>query len=210
MLSVYYSLTPWQHFQNIAFRQKRHIYLSQTFHGEHIHFLWKQKFYESMSTTSDCSKLLLIKYYFIDFTGKYFMMIFLDCQRQTVSSWSPFEFITNKKCFRNIYAPLVQNLKSLLICIRHGCNLCTKFGIDQVKGSKDIEQTTHWARKSGLTLTFEHVTLKSIGIIYSLRAIPAPNLVLIEWRSQKILSGQHSVLRSVVWPWPLNMWPENK
>ena len=27
-----------------------------------------------------------------------------------------------------------------------------------------------WAEKSGLTLTFEHVTWKSIGIIYSLRA----------------------------------------
>ena len=41
-------------------------------------------------------------------------------------------------------------------------NPCTKFGIDQVKGSKDIEQTTQWAEKSelrsGLTLTFEHLT----------------------------------------------------
>ena len=76
--------------------------------------------------------------------------------------------------------PLVQNLKLLLICTRHGCNPCTKFGIDPVKGSKDIEQTAHWARKSGLTLTFEHVTLKSIGIIYLLRATPAPSLVLIK------------------------------
>ena len=38
--------------------------------------------------------------------------------------------------------PLVQNSKLLLICTRHGCNPCTKFGIDQVKGSKDIERTT--------------------------------------------------------------------
>ena len=29
-----------------------------------------------------------------------------------------------------------------------------------MKGSKDIERTTQWAQKSGLTLTFEHVTLK--------------------------------------------------
>ena len=61
--------------------------------------------------------------------------------------------------------PLVQNSKLLLICTRHGCNPCTKFGIDQVKGSKVIERTTHWPRKSGLTLTFEHLTWKSIGII---------------------------------------------
>ena len=76
-----------------------------------------------------------------------------------------------------------------------GCNLCTKFGIDQVKGSKDNERTIQWAEKSGLTLTFEHVTWKSIGIIYSLRAIPAPSLVMIKWRGQKILSGQHLVYR---------------
>ena len=30
-----------------------------------------------------------------------------------------------------------------------------------MKGSKDIERTTQWTQKSGLTLTFEHVTLKS-------------------------------------------------
>ena len=33
-------------------------------------------------------------------------------------------------------------------------NPCTKFGIAQVKESKDIEQTTQWAEKTGLTLTF--------------------------------------------------------
>ena len=53
----------------------------------------------------------------------------------------------------------VKNWNHLLI----GCNPCTKFGIDQVKGSKDIELTTQWAEKSGLTLTFELVTWKSIG-----------------------------------------------
>ena len=36
---------------------------------------------------------------------------------------------------------------------------------------------TQWAEKSGLTLTFEHVTSKSKGIIYSFRATPAPSLV---------------------------------
>ena len=37
-------------------------------------------------------------------------------------------------------------------------NPYTKFVIDQVKGSKDIERTTQWAEKSGLTLNFEDVT----------------------------------------------------
>ena len=39
-----------------------------------------------------------------------------------------------------------------------GRNPCTKFGIDQVKGSKDIEETTHWAQNNGLTVNFENVT----------------------------------------------------
>ena len=75
-----------------------------------------------------------------------------------------------------------------------GRNPCTKFGIDQAKGSKDIERTTQWAEKGGLTLTFEHVTWKSILIIHSLSANPAPSLVLIKWTGQKILSGQQSGL----------------
>ena len=83
------------------------------------------------------------------------------------------------------------NMDHLLI----RCNPCVKFGIKQVKGSKDIEQTTNWAQKSDLMLTFEHVTWKSIGTIYSLRATPAASLVLIKWRGQQILSGQHLVYR---------------
>ena len=105
--------------------------------------------------------------------------------------------------------PLVQNLKLLLICTRHGCNPCIKFGIDQVKGSKDIEQTTHWARKSGLTLTFDYMTWKSIGIMYLWGETPAPSLVLIKWKGLKILSGQRSGLKRVPVVWPLNMCPEN-
>ena len=50
------------------------------------------------------------------------------------------------------------------------------------KGLKYIKWTTHWAQKSGLTLTFEQVTWKSIGIINLLGSTPAPSLVLIKWR----------------------------
>ena len=46
--------------------------------------------------------------------------------------------------------------------------------------------------------------------INTLRATPSPSLVLIKWRGHKILSGQHSGLKRVVWPWPLNIWPENQ
>ena len=85
-------------------------------------------------------------------------------------------------------------------------NPCTKFGIDQVKGSKDIEQTTQWAEKSCLTLTFEHVTWKSIGIIYSLRATPAPSLVLIKWRGQKDIERTTCDLQT---NWPTDIRTDN-
>ena len=71
--------------------------------------------------------------------------------------------------------------------------LGTKFGIDQVKWSRDIERTTPWAEKSGLTLTFGHVTWKSIGIIYLLGATPALSLILIKWRGQKIFKADNTV-----------------
>ena len=91
------------------------------------------------------------------------------------------------KGFRNIYAPMVQNsgLSSLL-----------KKKLVLSKGLKYVKWTTHWAQKSGLTLTFEHVTWKSIGIIYLLGSTPAPSLVLIKWRGQKILSEQKTGLKS--------------
>ena len=76
--------------------------------------------------------------------------------------------------------------------------------------SESLDDLKHWSQKSGLTLTYEHVTWKSKGIIYFLAATPELRLVLIKWRGQKILSGQHSGMRIVVWPWPLNMWPENQ
>ena len=72
------------------------------------------------------------------------------------------------------------------------------------KGLKYIKWKTHWAQKSSLTLTFKPVPWKSIGMIYLLGATPAPSLVLIKWRGQKIFSGQHTGIKSV---WPLNMWP---
>ena len=44
---------------------------------------------------------------------------------------------------------------------------------------------------------------------YLLGATSAPSLVLIKWRGQKRLSGQHTGYKRDVWPWPLNMWPES-
>ena len=49
---------------------------------------------------------------------------------------------------------LESNRDHLLIEV----NPCTKFGIDQMKGSKDIKRTIHWAEKSDLILAFEHVS----------------------------------------------------
>ena len=68
------------------------------------------------------------------------------------------KFLKTRNFSGTYMSPLVQNTKLLLICTRHGRNPRTKFGIDQVKGSKDIVRTTQWAEKRSLTLTFEHAT----------------------------------------------------
>ena len=93
---------------------------------------------------------------------------------------------------------LVFNKKNLKINRDHQLiegNPCTNFDLDE---GYLADNTV--AEKSGLSLTFEHVTWKSIRIIYSLRATPAPSLVLIKWRGQKILSGQHLVYRTTYRP----------
>ena len=97
----------------------------------------------------------------------------------------------NKKCFRNIYAP--HGAKFRLIFSVEAKPVRSKYARD----FKNIQCGQH----SCLTLTFKHVTWNL------LRATPAPSVVLIKWRGQKILSGQLSGLKRVVWPWPLNMWP---
>ena len=118
--------------------------------------------------------------------------------------------ILNKKCLRNIYALLVQNSKlPLLKCTRNGspmpctythdgCNPCTKFGIDQLV-SKEWFDRDLWT--SALKINRDHLFIGRY---------PYKSLLLIKWRGQKILSGQHTGLRREVWPWPLIMWPENQ
>ena len=51
-----------------------------------------------------------------------------------------------------------KNRRSRYMHLLIGRNPCVKFVVDQVKGSKDIVRTIQWAEKSGLTLTFEHLT----------------------------------------------------
>ena len=50
---------------------------------------------------------------------------------------------------------------------------------------ESLDNLKHWVQKSGLTLTFEHVIWKSIGIIYLLGATPAPSLVSTKWRERR-------------------------
>ena len=64
------------------------------------------------------------------------------------------KWVRNKKCFRNIYAP------------SHGAKFRFIFTCPKQvnKGLKYIKWTTQWAQKSGLTLTFEHVTFCRIAM----------------------------------------------
>ena len=58
-------------------------------------------------------------------------------------------------------------------------------------------------KTNSLTLTFDHVIWKSIGVIYFLRASTKSNLATLRQRSQMILSGQH-LYKEAVWPY---LWP---
>lgn len=55
-------------------------------------------------------------------------------------------------------------------------NYCTKFGSFQAKRAKDIEHSTFGIETSSLTLTFNHMAWKSIGVITSLGVISVLNM----------------------------------
>ena len=105
--------------------------------------------------------------------------------------------------------PIVQNSKLLLYKALWTLHKA-KLNINQIRVKDYIIMITHWAKKSGLTLTFDNGTCKSIGIIYSLRATPTPRLVLIKWRSQRILSRKRTGPRTLNWPRPSIMWPNKR
>ena len=138
--------------------------------------------------------------------AKSILTVYTMTLRSMIVQWffGRYSFQQEQEMFQKYICPPWCKIQVYLLC------RSKTFPKQVSKGLKYIKWTRHWVQKSGLTLTFEHVTWKSIGIIYLLVATPAPSLVLIKWRGQKILSGQHSGLRRVVWPWPLNMWPENQ
>ena len=72
---------------------------------------------------------------------------------------------------------------------------CSKFGNFKAKGWKDIEWTTFVYRLEVLTLTFDHVTWKSIGSIYLLGASTLSSLATFKQSGQTTLSGLRLVYR---------------
>ena len=95
----------------------------------------------------------------------------------------------NKNVSETYMPPLVQNSKLLLICTRQGLQVwyrssegVKRYLADNTLGSKEWFDLDLWT-----------CDLNTIGVIYLLRATPAPSLVLIKWRGQQILSGQHLV-----------------
>ena len=88
----------------------------------------------------------------------------------------------NKKCFRNIYTLLGAKFKITTymykaLWIQNFVQGRTKQSNKskstlswsngkKARISESLDELKHWAQKSGLTLIFEHVNRKSIGIIY--------------------------------------------
>ena len=98
-------------------------------------------------------------------------------------------------------------------CTRHyefGTSNKAKININHIRVKDYIFMITHWAKNSGLALTFDHVTWKSIGKHLLFRGNPYTKISIIKWRGQKILSRKHNGPRTVNWPWPSIVWPENQ
>ena len=104
-------------------------------------------------------------------------------------------------------------IQNYYLCTRHyefGTSHKAELNINEIRVKDYIIMITHWAKNSGLTLTSDHVTWKSTGIICSLGVTSTPRLVLIKQRGQKMLSRQHTGPRTVNWLWPLIMWSKNQ
>ena len=117
---------------------------------------------------------------------------------------------SNKKSFRNIYVPFGAKFKITTYMYKEWMQPLHQVWCWSSKGVKSYLGGNTLGAKEWFNLIFEHVTWKSKDIIYSMRVTPALRLVLIKWRGQKILRGQHSGFERVVWPLPLNMWPEKQ
>ena len=88
--------------------------------------------------------------------------------------------------------------------------LPTKFEACGAKRSWVIS-CTRWSRLAWpLTLTFDLLTWKSIGIIYSPRTIYLPSLKLVGQSVLELSVAQGEVDWHDLWPWPLTYWPENQ
>ena len=105
------------------------------------------------------------------------------------------KYLSKQDLFQKHVCPPWCKIPVYLLCRSKTCP-------NQVsKRLKYIKWKTHWVQNSDLTLTFEHVTWRSIRIIYILGATPAPSLVLIKWRGQKILTlyGLNLTFEHVTW-----------
>ena len=84
----------------------------------------------------------------------------------------------------------------------------TKFEASGAKRSWVIS-CTRWSKVAWpLTLTFDLLTWKSIGIIYSPRTIYLPGLKLLGQSVLELSVAQGEVNWHDLWPWPLIYWPE--
>ena len=78
---------------------------------------------------------------------------------------------------------------------------CIKISDSKAKRSNDIEQTN--AKTSSLTLTFDELTWKLIGNIYSTGATTCIRFGLSQAKQSKNIEWKIFFKRTAVWPWPL-------
>ena len=126
----------------------------------------------------------------------------ISCTRWSRLAW-PLTltfYLLTWKSIGIIYSPRTIYLASLKVLGQ------SVFELSVAQGEVHWHDLWPWS----LTLTFDLLTWKSIGIIYSPRTIYLPSLKFLGQSVLELSVAQGEVDWHDLWPWPLTYWPENQ
>ena len=122
-------------------------------------------------------------------------LVQLSCQNQSVDKVQLWPWPFDPKMYR--YRPNTI----LHLCMKYeSCTLKT--------GPVIVSEAKCW-QSSVLTLTFDLLTPKCIGIFLSPSYIYVWNIKAVHWKLVQLSCQNQSVDKVQLWPWPLTFWPQN-
>ena len=84
-------------------------------------------------------------------------------------------------------------------------NLLTKYEDCRLNDTGVIDGKPFMMLQFWMTLTFDILTSKEIGVIYSPWQTFLSNMRTVCWTIHKLLTGNHLVYNSTEWPWPIDL-----